>query len=335
MSLTIQVAVTGASGYIAGHLIEQLINAGFKVNGTVRSLEDTEKIKHLQERFGSSLSLFEADLLQVDGFVKAFQGCSAVFHTASPFQLVVEDPQRDLIDPALSGTLNVLEAARRLGILRVILTSSIAAIVGDSRPADDKVFTEEDWNLESTLSSAPYRLSKRLAEEAAWDFAKRNEMNLTTICPSFVLGPAHSTRIDSTSIKTIKNLLEGKSKAGAGSACYALVDVRDVANAHLQALLNNNSQAFGQRYIVASEQGYDFLQVSQFLREIILEDYPQASSLLEGLPTTFVVPPTFSPKLSTAKLQKDLAVTVRHPKESLRDMLRFLFETQLVTLSTQ
>ena len=126
------VCVTGASGFIAGHVIEQLIKAGYNVRGTVRSLSNEERIQHLRSQFSGKLELFEADLLKEGSFDDAVKGCSVVFHTASPFQLQVNDPQKDLVEPALKGTLNVLESAKKAGITKVIVTSSIAAVVGEN-----------------------------------------------------------------------------------------------------------------------------------------------------------------------------------------------------------
>lgn len=128
-----RVCVTGASGFIASHVIEQLIKAGYQVNGTVRSLSNQERIQHLKSQFSGDLDLFEADLLQPGSFDKAFEGCSAVFHTASPFQLQVADPIKDLVEPAVHGTVNVLESVKKASISTVILTSSIAAVVGDKQ----------------------------------------------------------------------------------------------------------------------------------------------------------------------------------------------------------
>jgi len=233
-----RVCVTGASGYIAANLIEQLIKGGYKVHGTVRSLENKQKIEPLSKLSSTELTLFEADLLKPFSFDKAFEGCSVVFHTASPFQLQANDPVKELVEPALQGTLNVLESVKKAKISRVILTSSVAAIVGETKISDDKVYSEEDWNLESkpTNAVAGYRYSKRVAEEAAWKFAKENDIDLTTINPSFVLGPSLSNRTDSTSIKTVIGLLAGFFKNGAGPSCYGCVDVRDVALAHVRAL---------------------------------------------------------------------------------------------------
>jgi dihydroflavonol-4-reductase len=106
------VVVTGASGFIAGHIIEQLLAKGYKVKGSVRSLADGTKVKHLHDNF-PGLELFEADLLAPGSFDDAIAGSDYVIHTASPFIISVADPQRDLLDPAIKGTINVLEAVKK------------------------------------------------------------------------------------------------------------------------------------------------------------------------------------------------------------------------------
>ena len=147
------VLVTGATGYVAGWVIKRLLEEGLTVHGTVRDAGQTERLQYLHDLArdtSGSLTLFSADLTQEGSFAEAMAGCSTVFHIASPFQLNVEDPQRDLIEPAVEGTRNVLEEVNRTASVdRVVLTSSCAAIYGDNIDLDttpDGVFTEEVWN---------------------------------------------------------------------------------------------------------------------------------------------------------------------------------------------
>lgn len=251
------VLVTGASGFIAGSVVRLLQDRGYTVRGTVRSLRDQSRVGHLKELF-PDLQLYEADLLTEGTFDEAAKGADYVMHTASPFQLTVSDPQRDLIDPALQGTLNVLRAAARSGtVKRVVVTSSCAAVASQAVPPDDKVlldsslacwlvfegwtqpadvdgtcaqqvWTEEDWNTDSTLENAPYRLSKSLAEKAAWDFVNEGEgkgkFDLAVVNPSFVLGPPLSARTDGESVRAIKGFLSGAFKEqGARPSCFGCV----------------------------------------------------------------------------------------------------------------
>jgi len=153
--------VTGATGFIASHVVELLLRKGYRVHGTVRS-KDPAKIKHLlaiQEQTGGDLQLFEADLLKELSFSEAFKDCDYVIHTVSPFVVTVKDPQRDLVDPAVNGTLAVLRAcAFYPSIKRVVLTSSMASVTD----SPDKELTEAMWNVKSSLKRNPYYFSKEI-----------------------------------------------------------------------------------------------------------------------------------------------------------------------------
>ena len=160
------------------------------------------------------------DLFKPGSFDQALHDCDFVAHCASPFQFKdPEDPQKGFVDPAVNGTLNVLSSAlKSKTVKRVVLTSSCAAISwGDPTKHPDggasHVWSEDDWQTDNTLTNRPYRYSKRLAEEAAWDFVKKHKdcFDLAVINPSFVLGPVLSTRVDAASVKYMKSLLDGSS----------------------------------------------------------------------------------------------------------------------------
>jgi len=166
------VCVTGASGFVAAHVTRELLERGYRVRGTVRSLSTPGKYGFLTSLPGAAdrLELVSAELLAEGSYDSAVAGCELVIHTASPYVMNVKDPQRDLIDPAVNGTLNVLGSAKAAGVRRVVLTSSMAAI--SDEPVDGKVFTEDDWNEQSSLERNPYYFSKTVAERAAWKFVE-------------------------------------------------------------------------------------------------------------------------------------------------------------------
>lgn len=239
--------VTGASGYIASWIVKLLLEQGEKVHGTVRSLSDTLKVSHLldlQKRFPEQFELFEADLLNKESFRKAMKGCNVILHTASPFFISKpKDVERELIQPALEGTRNVLTLAGEFPeVKKIVLTSSVAAIFGDGAEiwqTKDGVFTEENWNTTSNHKHNPYAYSKTLAEQEAWKIAEsQKNWQLVTINPGFVMGPSLSKRVDSTSIDTMRSLLSGKFKTGVPDLYFGIVDVRDVARAHILAATN-------------------------------------------------------------------------------------------------
>jgi dihydroflavonol-4-reductase len=195
------------------------------------------------------LELVEADLTRSGSFDAPATGCAAVMHTASPYVLDVRDPERDLVTPAVEGTRSVLTACARSGsVTRVVLTSSMAAITDEPEP--DRVLTEADWNVKSSLQRNPYYYSKTLAERAAWSFVEksRQPFDLVVINPFMVIGPSLVPSLN-TSTELFVALANG-TFPGILSMAWAIVDVRDVAEAHLRAM--ERPEAHG-RYICAGE----------------------------------------------------------------------------------
>ncbi len=251
------VALTGASGFIGSWITRELLAAGVTVHATVRDRTRQDKVGHLHELAASlpgKLELFDADLLKDGGFTEAFAGCRAVIHAASPFFVQgVRDAHHELIEPALEGTRRVLTAVDATpSVERVVLTSSIAAIhgdVADLAEAPRGVFDESLWNVTSSEHHQPYSYSKTLAEREAWKLASAQQRwSLVTINPGFVLGPALSSRGDATSTDLIAQMLDGRAKSGVPDLSLAVVDVRDVALAHLRALTRSEG-----RHLVAAQ----------------------------------------------------------------------------------
>ena len=266
------VLVTGASGYIAAHAVQLLLSSGkYRVRGTVRSLKNEEKVKELKELVPDSkypLDLIEADLQTKESWPAAVQGCTYVLHIASPFPAAVPKNPDEVIRPAVDGTLNVLEACSQSGsVKKVVLTSSIAAIScgGAGRPdrPKDHVYTEEDWSPPEAC--APYERSKTLAEKAAWDFIKNlpeeQKFALAVINPGFVQGPP-LTKSSGTSVGLIMSMLAGKVPA-VPDVSFGLVDVRDVAQAHIVAM--EKPECDGSRHLLVGESNVAFQQVLQWM----------------------------------------------------------------------
>ncbi len=258
------VCVTGASGFIAAQLVADLLERGYSVRGTVRSLAKPEKYAYLTELPGAGdrLRLVEAELQSPGSYDAAVEGCEYVMHTASPYVMDVEDPQRDLVDPAVQGTLEVLRSAARAGsVKRVVLTSSMAAI--SDEPVDDHVFTEEDWNEKSSLTRNPYYFSKAQAERAAWKLVEEESpaFDLVTINPYMVLGPSLGPSLNTTN-QVFRDLLTGV-YPGIMSLAWGFVDVRDVARAHVLAM---ETAAARGRYLCAGDT-VDMRTIVQLLRD--------------------------------------------------------------------
>jgi nucleoside-diphosphate-sugar epimerase len=274
-----KVMITGASGYIASWIVKSLLEDGIDVNATVRDPSNKVKIDHLKLMEGDGkgkLTLFTADLLKEGSFDEAAKGCDIVFHTASPFFISgFKDAQKSLVDPALKGTRNVLGAVNKSNsVKRVVLTSSIAAIYGDAKELkllSISSFTEKEWNETSSVKHQPYSYSKTIAEKEAWKIQKeQNSWDLVVINPGMVFGPSLSQRVDSTSISFMKQLGDGSMKMGVPKYNLGMVDVRDVAKAHV--LAGSNERASGRHILVSGE--YSFLEISNMLIKAFGKKYP-------------------------------------------------------------
>jgi nucleoside-diphosphate-sugar epimerase len=326
----ITVVVTGCNGYIGSNLTKSLCELGFNVRGTVRSLKELRKIKHMRSLCTRNPPiLYTADLNTKGSFEQAFTGADYVVHTASPFfnHRRVKSAEKELIEPAVNGTIDIMEEAHKAGVKRLVLTSSGQAIMDASNPpTDGKIYSEQDWN-ENTLPC--YTRSKVLAERAAWDFSKSHvdKPELVSILPGFCIGPPVSGRTDSESINIISNLLNGRMKYGSPPICIGYVDVRDVVNAHIEAMLR--PAAKNNRYLCQLTSQYTFLELSNLLREET--DYFQHFSL----PTKYLAytkPPVPSKRyhVNITKTEKELGITLRPAIDSLIDMANALVEYGIV-----
>ncbi|KAH9741353.1 Epimerase domain-containing protein [Citrus sinensis] len=228
------VCVTGASGYIASWLVKLLLSRGYTVKASVRDPNDPKKTRHLLALDGASerLQLFKANLLEEGSFDSIVDGCDGVCHTASPFYHDVE-----LLDPAVKGTLNVLNSCAKFpSIKRVVLTSSMAAVLNTGKPRTPDVVVDETWFSDPEVckqSELWYPLSKTLAEDAAWKFAKEKSIDLVTINPAMVIGPLLQPTLN-TSAAAVLSLIKGISQTYP-NVTFGWVNVKDVANAHIQA----------------------------------------------------------------------------------------------------
>ncbi|KAK9051360.1 hypothetical protein SSX86_027987 [Deinandra increscens subsp. villosa] len=235
------VCVTGASGFIASWIVKLLLDRGYSVHATVRSLDDAKKTQHLLDLNGAKerLTLFEANLAVEGSFDSAVNGCVCVFHTASPVLFSANDPQAQLIDPAVKGTLNVLKSAAKVQSLkRVVLTSSMATVMFVSKIESGDV-VDETWFSDPLFCEQTklwYHLSKTMAEDAAVKFAKENGLDLVAINPGFCIGPVLPPTLNATSEGIMGIIKSGKELFSDG--IYRLVDVRDAATAHVLAFEN-------------------------------------------------------------------------------------------------
>lgn len=272
------VLVTGATGYVAGWVIKALLEEGLTVHAAVRDPAKEEKRAHLDrlaEALPGEIVYFASDLLKGGSYKEAMAGCSTVFHTASPFTTSVKNPQKELIEPAQLGTRNVLEeASREPSVKRVVLTSSCAAIYTDAKDCEKAPggqLTEDIWNETASLDYQPYSLSKTLAEKEAWSIAKgQDQWTLVVVNPSLVIGPALQDRPTSESFNLVRQMGDGTFKRGAPKAGLGVVDVRDLAGAHLSAAFVPEAEG---RHIISAHET-NLFELTQVLRETYGKRYP-------------------------------------------------------------
>jgi dihydroflavonol-4-reductase len=324
------VLVSGATGFIAAHIIKQLLEAGHQVRGTVRNPNNAASVDFLKALPGAErLELVAADLNTPGAFDAYTIDVDYVLHTASPYVLDAKDAQADLVDPAVRGTLSMLEAAAKSpSVKRVVLTSSMAAVTDEP---DGRVLTEADWNDKSSLTRNPYYFSKAEAERAAWAFMEEHKpgFDLIVINPFMVIGPALSSAIN-TSNQIFVDMAKGAYPAIMAIE-WGFVDVRDVADAHIRAM---TAPAAKGRYICAAGN-LNMRDVAALLREAGIKGKIPTLDLSGGVGTALMkLASHFQPqgvgsylrthlgrvpRFDNAKIRNDLGMTFRDPATSIRD----------------
>lgn len=336
------VCVTGATGYVAGHIVQRLLAAGHTVHATARNPSNAKAVGHLTSLPGAAerLKLFKADLLADGAFDEALAGCSAVLHTASPYLLDCPPGKEEemLIGPAIRGTENVLNSVNRApSVTRVLVTSSVVGVWGDpSERGKGHVFTEEDWNKIAHPKNYPYFYSKMKAEQRAYEMEREagGKWSLVTLNPGVVWGPPVGNRADGESVSQMIDLLSGALWPWAPPLGTAVVDVRDVALAHCLALVKDSAK--GRYLLVNQERGWYLLpDAARILRRAgakyrskwlppLLPDYYGLMLFgpIMGCPVP-ITKATFKkrPLVSTAKAARDLGISEWIPMQrSVIDM---------------
>lgn len=343
---TYTILVTGGTGYLASHLIVQLLEAGHVVRTTIRKASREHDVRkalrpHLSGDSLERLSFYVADLSHDGGWEDSMKGCDYVHHVASPFPASTPKNDDDLIRPAREGTLRVLRFSRNVDVKRVILTSSFAAI-GYGYKTQPPTFTEEHWSiLDSEIAVPGYQKSKTLAEKAAWDFLEREggQLELSVINPTGIFGPLLGPNVG-TSVGLIKTMMDGQ-MAACPKLCVAVVDVRDVADLHVRAM--TAPEAKNKRFLATcTATTVHLLDMASFIRK----SHPQFAGKLPSreLPNIVVrIGALFSAKLATllpglglaknldnSRARELLGWTPRSAEESLVDTAQSLVTQGLV-----
>lgn len=338
-----RVLVTGGSGFIAGHCILRLLDQGYEVRTSVRSLAREDEVRaNLADAGladGGRLSFVAADLLDDAGWAEALDGVEIMLHVASPVQPGHVADEDDLIVPAREGTLRVLRFAREAGIRRVVLTSAFHAVSWGHRH-DDHVFTEQDWTILDGPGVDAYGRSKTLAERAAWDFmADAGPMELVTMLPVAVMGPVIGGDV-SGSNHLIQSIMTG-AIAALPDLYFPIVDVRDVAAAHVEAMVA--AEAAGERFLLSNGPAIPMAEIAATIQENVPEvaakvptrrvpSFVVRLAALVNPEFRGIVPDLgYAKKTSNEKARRVLGWTPRDPHEAIIAAAQSLVDKNMIT----
>lgn len=279
----IKALVTGGTGFVGVHTIIQLLELGYTVNTTMRSISRKSELTGALQQSGitdlSRLHFFEADLLSDEGWAAAIDGCHYVLHVASPFTASEPEDENELILPAKEGTLRVLRGSRDAGVKRVVITSSFAAI-GYSKDGQGHIFDEQDWT-DPQANIPAYIKSKTVAELAAWDFIKTQggNLELTVINPVGIFGPVVGGISSASLDSVVAGILNGDVKESPAFT-MGVVDVRDVADIHIKAMVS--PAAAGERFLATAPGVMSFADVALLIRK----ERPEVSAKIVDMANT-------------------------------------------------
>lgn len=326
------VCVTGATGFLGSHVVRDLLAHGYRVRAAVRAPGDADRNRHLTSlEGGSGLSFVAADLEDPETFGPAFAGCDHVIHTASVLALTAKDPQREIVDVAVAGATNAARAAiAAKTVRRLVVTSSVAAVVEPTQPTRYR-FTEADWCESSTVKSDAYATSKVKAERAARRLTSeaKDGPAMVSILPSLVLGPVLAEQHLKTSPVMLYELLRG-AVPGVPDLHFGVVDVRDVARAHVRSL---EVERPSERYVLSSEA-----MGMRAMAAILRTEVPGAKIPRFDLPNVLMYATAlFDPRITfgflkqnlgraplfdATRVKTELGVDLRPARESVADTAR-------------
>ncbi|KAL7174911.1 hypothetical protein ACSBR2_028677 [Camellia fascicularis] len=314
-----RVCVTGAGGYVASWVVKFLLTKGYIVHGTVRDPCNEEKNGHLKklENAAENLELFKSDLLDYESLCAAIAGCTGVFHVASPVLsgTTFSDPQKEVLEPAIIGTSNVLNACLKAKVKKVVVVSTAGAVILNPNWPKDHPMDENCWTDTEFCKNIVnwYCLGKTIAESEAVEFGRRSGLNIVTVCPSIVIGPLLQSTMNASSLLLLHYLKDGRNTME--NPDCPLVDVRDAAEALL--LVYEKPEAEG-RHICSS-----YTIRSQVLVDKLKTMYPN-----------YNYPKNFTEvkeeiKLSSKKLQ-NLGWKYRPLEETITDAVKNFEENGLL-----
>ena len=269
-----KVFVSGGSGYIALHCIAKLIKKGYVVTTSIRSMDRKQEIIDSISKVvdcKQKLEFCQLDLMKDDGWDDALKDCKYVLHTASPVSLLLSNNPDDLIKPAVNGLERCLNSAVKNNVKRFVMTSSFSAIGAGSK---EEELDDTNWTDLNNLNISPYDISKTMAEEFLWEYVskldKSKNIEVCSVNPVIVVGPSLSKDVG-VSNTVVKKLLDGSTPMVPRFGVH-LVDVKDVADMHIEAMIN--PKAAGKRFLLSSESLW-FKDISNILRSYNFDKAPK------------------------------------------------------------
>jgi len=333
MQMTKKVLVTGASGFVAAWVLKLLLESGnYHVRATVRSQAKADWIANKYSQYKDKLEfVIVEDVAQENAFEGKLDGLDGIFHVASPFHFKITTSNTvDLLDPAIKGTLSILQSALKVNtIKRIVITSSFAAIIDDTKPKGHP-FSEADWNPVTYEQAAnldaftAYRGSKKLAEEAAYDFVAKNkpQFDIMTINPPFVYGPAEHqvAKLDdlNESARAFYEYISGKKEIGPQRVdLYA--DVRDVAQAHILAFEKTNIDDDNHRFFITGGN-FNWHEVA----EVAHKYFPNETGIKEVKSEK----PAYSYSYNNSKSINKLGLVYHSKEDTFKDTISQILQFQ-------
>jgi dihydroflavonol-4-reductase len=316
-----KVLVTGATGHLGFTLVKELIARNYDVRAGVRNSQNAERNKHLVDL---GVEIVDANLMQPETLRKAVEDVVGIFHVAAVFSLSAPDPQKEIIDPSVTGGLNVLKVAKEVEVKRIVWTSSMAAVGMGTTP--DNPFTEDDWYHQA---KNPYYYAKYKAEKEAWKYAESNDLDLITINPGYIIGPNFYRHTPTT--KIFEDIVSNNLPM-IPPMRFNFVDVRDVALAHILAFEKKEAKG---RYICATEV-ITFKKTLQLLHKLYSKINVPRFQMSPLLMKIFAI---FSPQVTreearistetciytdTSKIQRELGWKPRPVEESLLQTIQWI-----------
>jgi len=321
------VLVTGAAGFIGSHVVAQLLQSGAQVRATVREPKNATFLNSLPVADGASLQIVTMDLLDFASVRSAVSDCKDVIHCAASLPIGANDAQKDIVDPSIEGTSNLVKALQQAGVVeRIIHTSSIAAIRSTSQK-NGTIFSIADWCDDATVKSNPYGLAKAGAEKVMRQWVESRDVDskprLITIHPSIVFGPILSPRHKEGSMSYLQHFYSGSPFVLKININF--VDVRDVAKAHVSALTNGRD---GERYLL-HKRGMWMHEIGAELSKL----KPQRKWATWKVPSIIAYSmAVFHPKLSIKQLRGNLGVRIGYDVGNVEQELDFVFTDYKQTL---